>query len=101
GIIMVVMFRILSGHLAGLGRPEVTLYVFLPALVLNIILNLLWIPEYGGEGAAMATNVSYAAGSIGYLLIYSRILKVPIKDILFVKKSDFTQLRVMIRGLKK
>jgi O-antigen/teichoic acid export membrane protein len=101
GIIMVVMFRILSGHLAGLGRPEVTLYVFLPALLINILLNLLWIPEYGGEWAAMATNVSYAFGSIGYLIIYSRILKVPVKEILLVKKSDFTQLRQLIKGLKK
>jgi len=100
GIIMVVMFRILSGHLAGLGRPEVTLYVFLPALVINILLNLWWIPLYGGEGAAMATNASYTVGSIGYLLIYSRILKVPIKDILLVRKSDFAQVRQVIKGLR-
>lgn len=96
GIIMVVMFRILSGHLSGLGRPDVTLYVFLPALVLNILLNLWWIPDYGGEGAAMATNVSYAAGSIGYLIMYSRILKVPVKDILLVKRSDFKEIRSLI-----
>lgn len=99
GIIMVVMFRILSGHLAGLGRPEVTLYVFLPALILNIILNLLWIPGYGGAGAAMATNVSYTIGSIGYLISYSRILKVPVRDILLVKKSDFIQVKEIVKGL--
>jgi O-antigen/teichoic acid export membrane protein len=101
GIIMVVMYRILSGHLAGMGRPEITLYVFLPALILNVILNFLWIPGYGGEGAAMATNVSYTAGSIGYLIIYSRIVKVPVKDILIVKKSDVQQLRKLINGLRK
>ena len=100
GIIMVVLFRILSGHLAGMGRPEITLYVFLPALVLNIILNFLWIPGYGGEGAAMATNISYTAGSIGYLIVYSRILKVPVKDILVVKKSDFSRVQALIRGLR-
>jgi O-antigen/teichoic acid export membrane protein len=101
GIIMVVLFRILSGHLAGMGRPEVTLYVFLPALVINVLLNLWWIPEYGGEGAAMATNVSYIFGTLGYIIVYSRILKVPIKDILLIKKSDFTQLRQLIKGLRK
>lgn len=101
GIIMVVMFRILSGHLAGLGRPEITLYVFLPALILNILLNLLWIPDYGGEGAAMATNVSYTAGSIGYLIIYSRILKVPLKDILIIKREDITRMNEMIKGWRK
>lgn len=101
GIIMVVMFRILSGHLAGLGRPEITLYVFFPALVVNILLNLLWIPEYGGEGAAMATNISYTIGSIAYLIVYSRLLKIPVKDILLVKRSDFTRLADMLKGLKK
>ena len=101
GIIMVVIFRILSGHLAGLGMPQIILYIFLPALVLNILLNLLWIPQYGGVGAAMATNVSYTAGSIGYMIAYTFILKVPLKDILIFKKSDFTQLGQLIRELKK
>ncbi len=101
GIIMVVLFRILSGHLAGLGRPEVTLYVFLPALVINVLLNLWWIPDYGGEGAAMATNVSYIFGTLGYIIVYSRIIKVSIKDILLIRKSDFTQLRQLIKGLRK
>ncbi len=97
GIIMVVMFRILSGHLAGLGRPEITLYAFLPALVLNILLNLWWIPGYGGQGAAMATNVSYSLGSIAYLVAYSRILKVPVRHILLVRKNDFRKLKELIK----
>jgi len=101
GIIMVVIFRILSGHLAGLGRPEITLYVFLPALLINILLNLLWIPEYGGRGAAMATNVSYAAGSIGYMIVYSRIVKTPLLKILTPRKSDFTQIRQLMKSLRK
>jgi len=101
GIIMVVIFRILSGHLAGLGRPEITLYVFLPALVINILLNLLWIPDYGGRGAAMATNVSYAAGSIGYMIVYSRIVKTPLLKILVPRKSDFTEIRQLVKSLKK
>ena len=101
GVIMVVIFRILSGQIAGLGKPEVALYIFLPALVLNIILNLLWIPAYGGEGAAMATNVSYTAGSLGYMIAYSRIVKVPLKEIIKYRKSDFTQVKQLIKGLRK
>jgi O-antigen/teichoic acid export membrane protein len=100
GIIMVVIFRILSGHLSGLGRPEVTLYIFLPALVLNILLNLLWIPDYGGRGAAMATNVSYTFGSVGYLIVYARILKVPVREVIMFRKSDFTQIRQLLKSLR-
>lgn len=101
GIIMVVVFRILSGHLAGLGRPEITLYIFLPALVVNILLNLLWIPEYGGRGAAWATNVSYTIGSVGYLFLYARIVKRPIKDVILFRKTDFQQVRQLIKSLRK
>jgi O-antigen/teichoic acid export membrane protein len=101
GVIMIVIFRILSGHLAGLGKPEITLYVFLPALILNVLLNLLWIPQHGGVGAAMATNVSYAAGSIGYMIIYSRILKTPLIHLIAFRASDFTQARQLIKSLRK
>jgi O-antigen/teichoic acid export membrane protein len=101
GIIMVVIFRILSGHIAGLGKPEIALYIFLPALAINVLLNLLWIPHYGGRGAAMATNVSYTVGSIGYMIAYARIVKIPLLEIITYKKSDFTQIRQLIRGMRK
>ncbi|PIY34554.1 MAG: hypothetical protein COZ08_01285, partial [Bacteroidetes bacterium CG_4_10_14_3_um_filter_42_6] len=66
GIVILTFFRVLSGQLAGMGKPQVTLYIFAPALVINIVLNFLWIPGYGGKGAAMASNVSYLMGSLGY-----------------------------------
>jgi O-antigen/teichoic acid export membrane protein len=100
GIIMVVIFRILSGHIAGIGKPEWTLYIFLPALAINVLLNLLWIPSYGGEGAAMATNVSYSLGSLAYMVAYSRIVKIPLKEMLRFRASDFTQIKQMIEGLR-
>ncbi|MDT8393779.1 MAG: polysaccharide biosynthesis C-terminal domain-containing protein [Bacteroidales bacterium] len=100
GIIMVVIFRILSGHIAGIGKPELTIYIFLPALLVNVLLNLLWIPRYGGEGAAMATNVSYSLGSFAYLIAYSRIVKVPVREIISYKKSDFMQIWYIFKGMK-
>lgn len=100
GIIMVVIFRILSGHIAGIGKPELTIYIFLPALLVNVLLNLLWIPSYGGEGAAMATNVSYSLGSFAYLIAYSRTVKVPVREIVSYKKSDFMQIWYILKGMK-
>jgi len=101
GIIMIVIYRILSGHLAGLGKPQVTIYIFAPALLVNIILNLLWIPEYGGQGAAWATNISYALGTIGYMIAYSVILKVPIYELIRYRRSDFENLSEIRNYFKK
>ncbi len=101
GIILIVIYRILSGHLAGLGKPQVTIYIFAPALVINILLNLLWIPEYGGKGAAMATNISYALGTAGYLIAYSIILKIPVYELIRYRKSDFENIRELLDFIKR
>ncbi len=101
GILLIVLFRILSGQIAGMGKPQLTIYIFVPALVVNVLLNLLWIPIYGGVGAAYATNVSYAIGALAYTIAYSRILKIPIVEIFRYRKSDFgivLEMRDIIRN---
>lgn len=101
GVIVLVVFRVLSGQLAGMGKPQYGIYIFLPALILNVILNLLWIPEYGAAGAAYASNISYAAGTIGYWIIYSRVLKVSSLEIFKYKKSDFAVVGEIVKKFRK
>ncbi|MBK6964232.1 MAG: polysaccharide biosynthesis C-terminal domain-containing protein [Bacteroidales bacterium] len=90
GILMVIFFRILSGQLSGMGRPEVALKAFIPALILNVILNYIWIPGYGANGAVMATNISYTLGSVIYLFAYSRISGMRVREILRFSMEDWS-----------
>lgn len=90
GIIFMVVFRVLSGHLAGKGKPQFAVYAFLPALILNIILNIFFIPEYGAKGAAIASDISYLIGTIVYWIIYAHDAKVSYMEILKFKRSDIT-----------
>jgi len=89
GILLFIIFRILNSRLAGMGKPEFAIYVFAPALIINIILNYVWVPDYGGLGAAMATNVSYILGTFAFLIVFSRQTKMPIIKIVRYKKEDF------------
>jgi len=89
GIIMFVIVRILSGRFAGSGQPKLLIGLFVPVLLVNIILNLFWIPEYGSLGAAMATNVSYTLGAIGMLILFSVKMKIPFMELINYKRSDF------------
>jgi len=93
GILILVGFRILNSRLTGMGKPQIAIYTFAPALVINFILNLFLIPKYGGIGAAWSTNVSYAVGSLIFVILYSRFVKTPITEILKYRKSDFYFLR--------
>ncbi len=89
GIFFMIGFRILNSRLTGMGKPQVAIYAFLPALVINFIANMFLIPVYGGTGAAWATNISYFAGSVAYLFAYSSITRMPVSEIFKYRRSDF------------
>ena len=101
GIVILTFFRVLSGQLAGMGKPQVTLYIFAPALVINILLNFLWIPGYGGKGAAMASNVSYLMGSLGYWIYYARLHHLSLFELFHFRKTDFDSLNNLIKKISK
>ncbi|MFD0848392.1 polysaccharide biosynthesis C-terminal domain-containing protein [Sphingosinicella xenopeptidilytica] len=73
GTLAMLFFKILNGDLAGRGHPSVATKIFGPMAILNIGLNLWWIPEYHELGAAAATSVSYVLGAAIYLVMYWRI----------------------------
>ncbi len=93
GIVMFVIVRILSGRFAGSGEPKLLIALFIPVLLVNIVLNLLWIPIYGGLGAAMATNVSYSLGAVGMLVLFSIKMKIPFSEVVVFRSSDFAFIR--------
>ncbi len=93
GIMCLVIFRILNSRLAGMGKPQIAIYTFLPSLLINVVLNILWIPRYGGMGAVWATNISYATGAVIFLIVYTRITKMSFLEIVRFRKSDFLFLK--------
>jgi O-antigen/teichoic acid export membrane protein len=100
GILMFVIVRILTGRFAGKGQPLLLISIFIPALILNILLNLLWIPTNGGIGAAWASNVSYTLGAIALLIVFSVKMKISLKEIVMFKRSDFDFIQSFIRKRK-
>ncbi|MDZ7774406.1 MAG: polysaccharide biosynthesis C-terminal domain-containing protein [Bacteroidales bacterium] len=101
GIVLFVAFRILNSHLNGLGKPLYAIYAIVPALLLNIILNFLWIPELGGTGAAMATNVSYAFGTALMILFYLKIAQTTFGALITPRRSDFQPVIQKIKSFRR
>lgn len=89
GILFFIVFKVLNSRLAGKGKPEIALFVFAPSVIINILLNIIWIPKYGGIGSAWATNVSYIFSSIILIIVYSKKMNTTLKDMFYYKKSDF------------
>lgn len=93
GIFILIGFRILNSRLTGMGKPQIAIYTFAPALVINFVLNLYLIPRYGGIGASWATNFSYAIGSIIFFFVYMKMTKMSFTQIFKYRKSDFYFIR--------
>jgi Na+-driven multidrug efflux pump len=89
GIVAIVVHKVLNMDLAGRGKPYVALWSFLPALALNIVLNLLLIPLWGAAGAALATSASYGIAAVGFLIHYSRETQVPLMEVVTYSRADF------------
>ncbi|MBL9118270.1 MAG: flippase [Verrucomicrobiaceae bacterium] len=52
-------------YLATEGKLEANLTAVILGVLVNVGLNILWIPIYGGEGAAWATLIAYSVAWIG------------------------------------
>jgi O-antigen/teichoic acid export membrane protein len=101
GITLFSVERILSNSLAGKGKPELNLYTSLFTVTCNIILNIILIPIYGLNGAALATSISYTLTFIIKIMIYTNLTKSKLVNILFLRKSDFTAYKNIIKALKR
>ena len=89
GAVVFVFFGVLNMDLSGKGKPWASLKAMFPALIVNVILNLLLIPEHGANGAALASTISYSISGILFLFIYSKETQITVLDIILFKRSDF------------
>lgn len=69
-------FGFLSLNMSGYERTSLKIFTF--SAVLNVVLNLIFIPLYGYNGAALATGVSMALNSFILAIILNKKLKLKI-----------------------
>ena len=89
GVLLLTIFKVMNMDLAGKGKPWIALKAMIPALIINIILNITLIPEKGANGAAIASTISYSFAAILFTYFYSKTSQVSIKQIFTYKKTDF------------
>ncbi|MEM9219326.1 MAG: flippase [Cyanobacteria bacterium P01_F01_bin.150] len=71
------------------GLTQLTFYRTLAGAVMNVSLNLLLIPRYGGVGAAIATVISQAIASF-----LSNAIDLRTKNIFFIQLKSIFQIRI-------
>ncbi|NME72225.1 oligosaccharide flippase family protein [Flammeovirga aprica] len=100
GVFLLTIFKVLNMDLAGRGKPNIALYAMIPALIINIILNIKLIPTLGANGASIASTISYSFSALLFILQYSKYTKIKKRSILNFKSSK-KKLRKFIINHKK
>ena len=70
GTYLIIAFNTLNADMAGKGMPMKGVYVFSIGAIINILLNISLIPDYGIIGSAIASSISYTFSAIIYVKIY-------------------------------
>ncbi|MDN3668121.1 flippase [Echinicola jeungdonensis] len=96
GVLILTLFKVMNMDLAGRGKPWVSMKAMLPALIINVVLNIILIPKYGADGAAIASTISYSIAGLLFLWFYSSEVQIGIKEILKFKKSDIAPFKGVI-----
>lgn len=100
GVLLLTIFKVLNMDMGGQGKPWFALKSMVPALGLNIVLNILLIPRYGAVGAAFTSTLSYSLGGILFLYQYSSATGISIREIFAYSREDFAFLDPYIKKIK-
>jgi O-antigen/teichoic acid export membrane protein len=92
GLVSLAVGRVLSADLNGRGLPGSVARANGSMAVVNIALNLWWIPIWGAAGAAAATSVSYTAAVLLLGRRYRRESGAGWGELLLLTRADRTRL---------
>jgi len=101
GIVSLSVTKVLANDLAGRGKPIINSYLGILTLVINIGLNVLWIPNFGINGAAMASAVSYTTNLFIKTGIYCSISGNTVGKVLIPRREDLVLYRKYFLSIYK
>jgi O-antigen/teichoic acid export membrane protein len=93
GIVALASARVIANDIAARGKPELNLYRAMCAVVLSVGGNLLALPRFGIEGAAIVTSTAYVVDLCLKLLVYRSITSAPLSSLLLLRVSDLEEVK--------
>ena len=72
GIIAGAGSRVQSNCIAAAGKPEWNMYVALGVVTMNVVGNIILVPQYGIIGAAWATSLAYSGNAVVKMYLVQR-----------------------------
>jgi len=98
GVVALSMSRVLTGDIAARGRSDITLWLNLLAMAINIVANLIMIPIWGIGGAAIASSLTNVANTALRAVVYRRLTGVSLRSLVLPNREDAELLRRLTKA---
>ena len=97
GVVFASIGKIAPSFYHSIGKPRQPLIVAFFVCLLNVALNLWWIPIFGIKGSAFASTISYTFYGLFYLWLLKRKEGFSITEMLIINRKDVAYLRELLR----
>lgn len=88
GTVFFAIPKVINSDLLGRGHPFISTFSAGISLVATILLDLLLIPRWGINGAAVASSAAYALYAVIMVISFSVVTRVPAYELLVPRISD-------------
>lgn len=93
GVIIFTLTTILAAYFAGINRQDINLKISFFCFFTIFIGDLILVPKYGMEGAAVASCIGYILSGVSSLYVFSKLSKSNFKELLILRKKDFSSVK--------
>lgn len=100
GTVFMVFYKMINSYYIVEGHRMLSFVMLLITAAVNIALNAILIPSMGMNGAAIASLVSYVSCGAMFVITFSRMTKIPISQIILLRRSDVQLVLQKIRRRK-
>lgn len=92
GAFSMTFFKIFGVVFLAEGRRYFYFFSLLVSVIVNCLLNYYMIPKYGMYGSAFASVASYTICGVSFLIYFSKIKSVSIRDLILLNRYEYKTL---------
>ncbi len=101
GTIFMVFFRMISQYNVANHKQKYNIIFLGVAILLNIVMNFIFIPVLGINGSALATALGYGFSSLVFIIYFQRLSGISYRDLTIINKNDIIQLKKIVKTISQ
>ena len=99
GIFLFGINILLAAYYAGKKQLHVNFIGSTMCFLVVLVLDLVLIPRFGIDGAAVASSIAYSASGLYFIWRFTGFVKNKMSELLFLKSRDVMQIRTFVKHL--